>query len=1259
MLHVFHVDLGTIYTFQMELAMESVQVLMSTVASVTGIPEDKQVLLISNGEALDPTERVCSYSSAGTDTNPIFLFSKSTIESSIPPSPSLNLGSEENLKEQVEKSFNLPPTYETLVSRAQLASDFHSLAVEIAESCESLVYEQKLQQKGWAAVVANLESIASEFEARSSSVHQIYSEFLDSRTRYIELLDRFKQMLPLLARVPVLPCLMTRQLSKDKQQSAVSLLDWISAQDNKNTLQDMVKQCIEAVEQFDESHLTEITAEVREVLESLDNTNMKEIKGLDERLAGLQQILQNVQTLTQSQDDMSKGFQQNQARAQNIGDPSVLPDLCASHQKQLMMLLKNHSHLRDIRKKCARAKDELSANLHTRLRWIMYVEKKICDCDGTIIMYHENIRRIKRRLEIIEQVNEAPRVYILAVAEVVRRRSFSSQFQKWASKLCESSVQARTEETARREEFELHIGQHFLQSLFSGLSDRPTRFAEKPPRPFDEQLPIITDRDLQELMDQIPELASYLESSSINISMKDESGKTSFLQSEELENLSSDTHFPAIFVRRTSENVTDKKVTSSVTNMSSSESKATQMSMDASTQVEWTCSESDSIPIQESQGSSELDCTKNVPDINEQANLIRQETTEGSDYNESNERKKSNSDTASEKSSALDDSDLVFRSAHEDYVTVFDADLAGDLEEKELPPDIQPVGEIQEDCAALLDDASQTPTLASSGTQSTDHSTQTECSSDSSWPVQETGLEEFGEKTTPDSSQQSFETTGQSVTNEMVKRLEQLEEQLRTTEGSLEKVNSQKEKLQQLSTQVKHCVKGEFEVLRQCLNDSKQLILEWDSKIKEDVLAALGNLQQKGDLFREQITQNVTERTKGEFQRELMQLNSQFEQEKSSFLEMKSKLEFEKGEILNELKQVQAEKERSETQHREENEKLSLIVSECKAKLEEHEGAAQKVQESKSRYEEDQQIRFNAIMMKLKREKEHAVLQAQEKIKELRQLVEQQENDMKSLVMEKDRITGDYEQAREAFCGREQELLAVLQEKESKILEAEILMQNKEAAFLEQIEQEKASTLALLQVERQMWEAERSKNLVVKVQETECATDAVLEEDYQQRIQFLEEENRKLTEQLSEQTAGDSSDLQGGHLKRALDEKDQQIKILQHQLSQMQQLAGATAATSKMDKISLRDFQSGDLILLVFDERYENYLVLSNGQTLFFLHPDSMAGLDLATSGPKRRPWMLAQMTDKEYCQAKKPHNRFHVPVGTKFYRIQAKPCQR
>ena len=64
-------------------------------------------------------------------------------------------------------------------------------------------------------------------------------------------------------------------------------------------------------------------------------------------------------------------------------------------------------------------------------------------------------------------------------------------------------------------------------------------------------------------------------------------------------------------------------------------------------------------------------------------------------------------------------------------------------------------------------------------------------------------------------------------------------------------------------------------------------------------------------------------------------------------------------------------------------------------------------------------------------------------------------------------------------------LFSALKDKESKALEAEILMQNKEAEYLEQIEQEKASTLALLQLERQMWEAERNKDVEGKSQEPE------------------------------------------------------------------------------------------------------------------------------------------------------------------------------
>lgn len=56
-----------------------------------GVVSKDQVLLMSGGESLESNARVCSYS-AGTDTNPIYLFSKAAIESNYPPTPSIDYG---------------------------------------------------------------------------------------------------------------------------------------------------------------------------------------------------------------------------------------------------------------------------------------------------------------------------------------------------------------------------------------------------------------------------------------------------------------------------------------------------------------------------------------------------------------------------------------------------------------------------------------------------------------------------------------------------------------------------------------------------------------------------------------------------------------------------------------------------------------------------------------------------------------------------------------------------------------------------------------------------------------------------------------------------------------------------------------------------------------------------------------------------------------------------------------------------------------
>ena len=61
-------------------------------------------------------------------------------------------------------------------------------------------------------------------------------------------------------------------------------------------------------------------------------------------------------------------------------------------------------------------------------RWVMYVEKSICDVDSKLVLHHDTLKKLKRRLEIMQQMHNAPSLYCSAIVEVVRRRSFSRHF---------------------------------------------------------------------------------------------------------------------------------------------------------------------------------------------------------------------------------------------------------------------------------------------------------------------------------------------------------------------------------------------------------------------------------------------------------------------------------------------------------------------------------------------------------------------------------------------------------------------------------------------------------------------------------------------------------------------------------------------------------------------------------------------------------------------------------------------------------------
>ncbi|XP_076341082.1 uncharacterized protein LOC143241742 [Tachypleus tridentatus] len=98
-------------------------------------------------------------------------------------------------------------------------------------------------------------------------------------------------------------------------------------------------------------------------------------------------------------------------------------------------------------------------------------------------------------------------------------------------------------------------------------------------------------------------------------------------------------------------------------------------------------------------------------------------------------------------------------------------------------------------------------------------------------------------------------------------------------------------------------------------------------------------------------------------------------------------------------------------------------------------------------------------------------------------------------------------------------------------------------------------------------------------------------------------------------------------------------------------------ALGHLDKVSVLTCNIGDIILLRYDDRYENYLAFYLGPVLHFLNTDCMEALGLKSVTPdSRKLYALAEVTHKEYCQAKKAENRYKLPVGSRFYRIKAKP---
>ncbi|XP_074601632.1 autophagy-related 17 [Brevipalpus obovatus] len=507
-LYVFLVDTGTTYDFDINLSLSDVKTLKKAITAKSGIPEDKQSLLISGGETLHQDARICSYRAAGTETNPIFLFNRESIENDTPPTPTVDYGQDVNMKDRIDSCLGMEPSYNTVVSRAELAQQLNEIACQQLSICERLVQDQHLQHQGWAAVIANLEDKGKELITEAGLLKEEYEKLCGEKESHFKAIDNVDNDLEILKQIPLLPSITSPILIAQFEKP--NLLDWVGSQGAHMELKKLAEGCSNFLRNSLDNAMANLEERTRVVAVEINKREMKEIGGLQKRLQGLDNLISNAKKIVAELDDLAKAFHQNQQRASNLRDPSIFPDLCKSHQTQLTLMSDKYQELRTIREKCSTAKKEFCGVVHRRLQWVIYVSKQNADVCRAQKMMLVQFNKIRKYIEAFHQLHQAPEIYFSFISEVLRRRQVSKHFLEWGSDMAKSSSTFLDGEKLQRKSFHDKVASHFLRRVFRGMEDEPPDFARYPPPQFDNDLPQITQEEVDSLKELFPQYAEFL-----------------------------------------------------------------------------------------------------------------------------------------------------------------------------------------------------------------------------------------------------------------------------------------------------------------------------------------------------------------------------------------------------------------------------------------------------------------------------------------------------------------------------------------------------------------------------------------------------------------------------------------------------------------------------------------------------------------------------------------------------------------------------
>lgn len=163
-----------------------------------------------------------------------------------------------------------------------------------------------------------------------------------------------------------------------------------------------------------------------------------------------------------------------------------------------------------------------------------------------------------------------------------------------------------------------------------------------------------------------------------------------------------------------------------------------------------------------------------------------------------------------------------------------------------------------------------------------------------------------------------------------------------------------------------------------------------------------------------------------------------------------------------------------------------------------------------------------------------------------------------------------------------------------------------------------------------------------------------------ERAEVLFRENQKMRETIQSLADSDIDGSQMSLLRNRLDGMLQEKEKLELELRKVKQKLAKIQADGSKRTATIESCAVGDLVTIVWNPTHEQYTLVQDSQTLYFLHAESYADLGLVTPvGPGTLPAILHTfgiVTKKDYCRARKDENRYKVSKGSQFYVIKAKP---